>query len=683
LASAALVAAGVVAVQLVTATPARAETSEPSLIVRPDGSSPNTSDPDVQNCSDPATGWSGLCMFTSSDLGREGQWWYPMDTTYLFTLSNGLDPSDPDNWEPGSPFDPNDTGAIFAESQITTDKPGGFVPAGAEHLWAPTYTYWNGQHVLLVPDVEDITSPGVSTTSRIAVATSSSLFGGYTYTTKKYPIAGYASDPYVAIQSGSNPTPFLVYADGDGDNCGGLSIVELNGNDITATVGLPKKMTIDGLGSALGGCNRRAPFSGSTTDPYIEGPQIHYIPPADSGATNGENYYLIFSVQQTGLKQLIAYATASNLTGDTKTINGQPVENVYNYRGVIMAPGDSEFTNHASIAKYLDRYIFAYHDGPGGTPHRKARAACLTFHKGVISPIHRAPDGFARCWAIKDTIALRSRGNGKVVVAHPNGYGVSAANPNIGLWERFDVIWRSSGRISLLAHSNWKYVTADDSLGGLRANADNFGAAAEFALQWNANGSVSLGHPAGGFVAPLLSPPAGAPTLVKTNTPFAPTAGAEFDVVPLRGTFGLRARSTDPDRFVTAPNGSLTPLVASGGSGTTPAEEETFQFDFDSSGLGQARLFWPAASHYVSADERLGSHEERPLIANAPLPLDWETFTLLWNTDGTFSLQSAVNGRFVAAPPGSSLIANRTEIHPAEWSWEKFDLVSAGSGVVW
>lgn len=656
----ALLAAAIV-VLAPTATPAQADTSELPLV-----SDRNNSDPDIQNCSDPATGWSGLCMFTSSDLGRPGQWWYPMDTTYLYTLDNGEDPSDPGNWQPRG-NDSQRPGAIFTESQITTNQPGGFVPAGAEHLWAPTYVQWQGQHALLVPDVEDITVPGVNLTSRIAVATSTSLFGGYAYTTKKYPIAGYASDPHVAIRPGSNPTPFLVYADGDGDNCGGLSIVQLNGNDITTMVGAPQKITIEGLGQSLGGCDRKQPyFSGSTTDPYIEGPQIHYISPADSGSINGENYYLIFSVQPRNSRQLIAYATASTITG------------TYHYRGVIMAPGDSEFTNHASITKYLDRYIFAYHDGPGGTPHRKARAACLTFHEGKISPIYRTPDGFARCMAIKDTIALRSRGNGQVVVAHPNGFSVSAANPNIGLWEKFDVIPRSSARISLRAHSNGKFLTANDSSGGLRANADDVDGAAEFALQFNANGSVSLGHPWGGFVAPTTS----TGSLVNDNTPKVPTVGQEFDVVPLNsGLFGLRT-AFEEHRFVTATNGSQSPLVASGGAGTTVAPAEAFAFSFETSGYGRARLQWAAPLPFVCADNLLGDHEHRPLIANKLFVEDCVTFTLLWNTDGTFSLQSAANGKFVAAPPtwfGGSLIADRDMIG----TWERFDLVTAHNGVVW
>jgi hypothetical protein len=60
--------------------------------------------------------------------------------------------------------------------------------------------------------------------------------------------------------------------------------------------------------------------------------------------------------------------------------------------------------------------------------------------------------------------------------------------------------------------------------------------------------------------------------------------------------------------------------------------------------------------------------------------VDWETFTVLWKTDGTFSLQSAANGKYVAAVPnGESLIADRLEILP----WEKFDLISDGSTLVW
>ena len=85
-------AAGVVAVGLTT-TPAAADTTEPSII-----SFRNASDPDIHTCSDSATRWSGLCLYASNDLGTEGPWVYPMEKTFLYTLNEGLDPSDPANW---------------------------------------------------------------------------------------------------------------------------------------------------------------------------------------------------------------------------------------------------------------------------------------------------------------------------------------------------------------------------------------------------------------------------------------------------------------------------------------------------------------------------------------------------------------------------------------------------------
>ena len=145
------------------------------------------------------------------------------------------------------------------------------------------------------------------------------------------------------------------------------------------------------------------------------------------------------------------------------------------------------------------------------------------------------------------------------------------------------------------------------------------------------------------------------------------------------GYFGLRT-AFEEHRFVTAPNDSQSPLVASGGSGTSVSPAEKFWFDWETSGFGRARLMWAEPFRYVRA-ENAGSS---PLFPNSQWAGTWETFTLLWNADGTFSLQAhpEAGGKFVAAPPtwfGGPLIADRAEIGP----WEKFDLVSAGSGVVW
>jgi hypothetical protein len=62
----------------------------------------------------------------------------------------------------------------------------------------------------------------------------------------------------------------------------------------------------------------------------------------------------------------------------------------------------------------------------------------------------------------------------------------------------------------------------------------------------------------------------------------------------------------------------------------------------------------------------------KPLIANRSAIGAWEKFRLITNTDGTVSLQSNANGRYVTAENAGAqpLIANRTAIG----AWEKFTL---------
>ena len=284
---------------------------------------------------------------------------------------------------------------------------------------APTHTSFQGNHYLLVPDVSDITPPGVSTSSRIAIASSTNLFGGFTFQ-GTYPINGYASDPAIFFrpQGGLEPapTPFLVYADGDGENCGGLSIAQLSRDNITTMATTPQAITIDGLADVFGTTGKGCPAKGR---PYLEGASLYWFTTAETGSANvglGGDYYLVFAVKPEGgshgkSQEVIAYATSSSATGP------------YTYRGVIMEASSSEWTNQASIQKYGDHYMFAYHDGTptNDLPARKVRGACLTFQRGRINPIQRTTDGFARCQAISGTIALRSVGNGNVVVAAPTG----------------------------------------------------------------------------------------------------------------------------------------------------------------------------------------------------------------------------------------------------------------------
>ncbi|MFI0720956.1 GDSL-type esterase/lipase family protein [Streptomyces sp. NPDC021224] len=126
----------------------------------------------------------------------------------------------------------------------------------------------------------------------------------------------------------------------------------------------------------------------------------------------------------------------------------------------------------------------------------------------------------------------------------------------------------------------------------------------------------------------------------------------------------IALRSHANGKYVTAPNGGASPLIAAGTSAGT-AE----QFDQVNLGGGHIALRAHADGKLVTA-ENAGA---AALIANRDAAGAWETFTLLHNPDGSVTLRAEVNGRYVTAEAAGAqpLIANRDAIGP----WEEFDLV--------
>jgi hypothetical protein len=114
-----------------------------------------------------------------------------------------------------------------------------------------------------------------------------------------------------------------------------------------------------------------------------------------------------------------------------------------------------------------------------------------------------------------------------------------------------------------------------------------------------------------------------------------------------------------------------------------PATHHTVRLEFPHGGLNAD--YWTATTTAPAADQPSPSTTARPrpatislqasngkfvtaesagaqpLIANRDAARGWETFHLIANADGTFSLRSAANGRFVTSGDGTSpLIAGRS-----------------------
>jgi type 1 glutamine amidotransferase len=140
---------------------------------------------------------------------------------------------------------------------------------------------------------------------------------------------------------------------------------------------------------------------------------------------------------------------------------------------------------------------------------------------------------------------------------------------------------------------------------------------------------------------------------------------ADCAVTPPPVDPGISLKAHANGKYVTAPSGGASPLIAAAGTVGTPEK-----FDEIDLGGGNIALRAHANGQYVTA-ENAGA---QPLIANRGAVAQWETFQLVHNSDGSISLKAAANGQYVTAENAGAqpLIANRTAIGP----WEEFDLTT-------
>jgi hypothetical protein len=515
----------------------------------------NASDPFVMRCTD--EGVQGLCMYTSQDMGITAN--LPPDNPYPMQNTRGFFSSDGGRtWA--------DRGYVFSEDQIP------WVPANpndpsqkALHLWAPAA--WQdpetGFTYLYVPDVANASlpaqnnplAPNVHTSSRIAVAFGFSPFGPFGYlgsvADPNGNVPGYMSDPEPFSDSTGR---YLLWANGDGDTCGGLSVGTFQANGIH--VSNIAEITINNFPTDWGTCTRKAPFTGTVNNrPYLEGPSLLKFSDLTTRTGLPGPYTLVFAAkpsdepgecqnfgQPNTANEVIAYATSSSVGGP------------YAYQGILMCGSSTEWTNQATIvevtmANGAKRMVLIYHDGPPGTHHRKLHAECLWFGAGTFAMANRSSTGFTDCMngANANAWAFRSRvfppGLPQNVV---NAFGVFSTQPSdftgngriyanraaVSPWEIFDVR-NSSGAIvspeiggtilrnaSLLAHANNRVVTSEGvGTGALIANRTSVGPWERFRLNINGLGGVSFASEASGLE---VTTHASGRTLRPTNPARAP-----------------------------------------------------------------------------------------------------------------------------------------------------------------
>ena len=358
----------------------------------------NLSDPHIIACPNPSgDGHVGYCLYTSKDLGT-GETpanAYPMNQTQLYYSSNGFS-----NW--------TFKGVVAAETDIDVAH-GGWVPTGANHLWAPAAVHAGDDYYLYVPDVSDIDdtgTPNIHTSSRINVwKFAGTPFGARTNLGFVSSTSGYMSDPDVLIDGANR---YLYWADGDNSSCGGFKSAKLNADMKTLTPNTTTTITIAGLPTtapyALGTCTQRSDLGGANVGrPYYEGASI-YKSSINPGLPS--SYVMVFALKPTvtpfectaantgggadTANEVIAYATASTPQG------------TFTYQGILMCGSTTEWTNQATLLRMQHvlgevsgNWVMVYHDGPsapaGVEPNRKLHAACLWVGEGKIAGVRRAP----------------------------------------------------------------------------------------------------------------------------------------------------------------------------------------------------------------------------------------------------------------------------------------------------
>jgi hypothetical protein len=484
----------------------------------------HASDPFITPCTNPYTGLDGYCLYTSQDMGFQnsvsGSGSFMMGYTRVFFSTDGV------NWQ--------DEGIVATEEQF---KDLG-VPLGTYHFWAPClFTRQSSADVreyqLYVPDVPRGGNNQYHYDAFIGLLTSNSPFGPFTAQGKVAQVTPYMSDPEVFPKgidtSRTNGSRYLLWADGDGSTCGGLSIARMTG-DRALESRSDYRITfsnISDMKAELGTCTPNVSLPPNYTKfdgPYLEGPSLYDLAGempslrvTDKGGTS-RKYMLVFPSKPSKVpaacategepnsaNQVIAYALSDFITGP------------YEYQGIIMCGSPTEWTNHMNLAEIKtpggsSRPVIYYHDSADSSaaPHRKLLAECVYAVEGKIALIDRdTRDGLTWCTGNTPVFALRSASGKYVQENSYDGGNLRVRSTRVGAWEQFTLtavpntsnpqLWGIQARLTR------QYLTANFASGGggrLAASRDAIRDWERFTIVNNSDSTVSLqAVPAGGPAA--------------------------------------------------------------------------------------------------------------------------------------------------------------------------------------
>lgn len=288
-------------------------------------------------------------------------------------------------------------------------------------------------------------------------------------------------------------------------------------------------------------------------------------------------------------------------------------------------------------------------------------------------------------------IALRAKVNGKYVTAENGGASPLIARGSFpGPWETFHMVKvkpaggdPSKEYVALLSMANHNFVAAENAgAAPLIANRTQVAAWETFELVRNTDdGTISLKSLANNQYVQAQN--AGADPLLAARAAEPPGLWERFSITPSSPN-GSTLRARVNNKYVTVPNLSGGALIA---SQTMAGPWETFHVrEVKMAGLDPAKRYVALLSQanymYVTAVEAgakplVPAVPERPGMWDGPLAaVQWEVFEVVSNADGSISLRSMANNKYVTAQNAGAdpLLAARA-LEPPDL-WEKFDLTA-------
>ncbi|MEU6023439.1 S8 family serine peptidase [Micromonospora sp. NPDC047134] len=317
-----------------------------------------------------------------------------------------------------------------------------------------------------------------------------------------------------------------------------------------------------------------------------------------------------------------------------------------NNTGSATASGTSMAAPHVAGAAAL-----LLHSNPSWTPKQVRDRIVTTGLAGGVYDTKGSIDRLLTVGSIAPTRfshGFKARSNGKFVTAASSTKPLVNNGSSMGTAQRFDFVDAGSGLVALRSRVNGRYVVApSNGTKPLIASHKTIVTSAKFTLVHHTDGTVSLKSKINNKYVTASS--SGKSSMMASKTSIGTNEKFTIDAAPPI----ISIKSKANGKYVVAAS-STKPLVASSKTVT-----KSTKFDVISQGDGFFSIRAHSNSRYVTA----ASKGTKPLIATSKSRGLWETYAFVnYNIDGTVFIMAAGDEQAVSAGSSgtSKLISNKT-----------------------